>query len=139
MKKQLKYKWNFAIGTTSRVPRSGGSHYLIADFDGNIPTAFLLNLCYNSGARNIIIQKTPHGWHVYTDLEMTFGELQVILKWAKADPAWIAIGKERGYYFLADKSEIDFPYPVEHMVLHYGKKKTQNTKTLRPSIREKGN
>lgn len=133
-------KWRFAIGTTSRVPGSGGLHYFIADFDSDrFPlTDFMLTIQL-SLASNIILQKTRHGWHVYTDYVVNFKQLVALLKWVQADPVWIKIGKERGYYFLADKSEIDFPYPVEHMVLHYGKEKAKNSKTLRSSIRAKSN
>jgi hypothetical protein len=122
-------KWRFAIGTTSRVPNSGGiPHYFIADFDGRYPHDDFLNGVLSS-AYNIIWQRTPHGWHLYTDLKMSFEKLTQTLKMVGADPAWVRIGKERGYYFLADKSRICFPWPVEHMVIHHGKEKAQNTST----------
>ena len=89
---------------------------------------------------NLILQRTTHGWHLYTDAIMTLEQVIEHLTYMGADPAWIDIGKERGYYFLADKKEIDFPWPVEHMVIHYGKRqKARNSKTSRLSIREEDN
>lgn len=121
----MKTKWKFGIGTTSRVPRSK-LHYFIADFDGPIPHGTVIewmlgNFPFETG---VIIQNTPHGWHVYTDWQITFSKLVQMLKDIGADPAWIRIGEKRGYFFLADKKEIDFPWQVEHMVIHYDKKKT---------------
>lgn len=119
-------KWKFAIGTTSRVPHSGGLHYLIVDFDTEKPDfSFIRKLAIN----NAIVQRTKHGWHVYTDLQLEFVTVVNVLKhMIDADPNWIRIGQERGYYFLADKSQVVFPWPVEHMVLRYAKEKTQNSK-----------
>jgi len=130
-----KAKWRFAIGTTSRVPDSGGLHYLIADFDDSI------NLSVNLGSlgNNIMFQRTPHGWHMYSDTVLPFKLLIQKLKQLSADPNWIRIGEERGYLFLADKSAIVFPWPVEHMVIHYGKEKARNSKTSRSPVRKKGN
>ena len=119
-----KNKWRFAIGTTSRVPHSGGSlHYLIADFDDDtfpLHDPYLCGILFD--ASNVILQRTKHGWHLYSDLVFEFDKLINVLKAIGADLAWVSIGKERGYYFLADKQEIDFPYSVEHMVIHYDKK-----------------
>lgn len=118
-----KNKWRFAIGTTSRVPFLTASHYFIADFDNEpFSNDKLRNtlLCCD----NIILQQTQHGWHLYSDLVMSFEELFQTLKEVGADKSWIKIGHKRGYYFLADKSLIFFPWPVEHMVIHYDKKKT---------------
>jgi hypothetical protein len=112
-------KWRFAIGTTSRVPDSGGLHYLIADFDNPNVSIQLGKL----GACNLIMQRTDHGWHLYTDVVLPFNLLVSALKELGADPAWIEIGKKRGYYFLADKSMIVFPWKVEHMVIHHAKEK----------------
>jgi hypothetical protein len=118
-------KWKFAIGTTSRLPKSG-LHYLIADFDGpliNRPTLRLvINCC------RFKLQATKHGWHLYTDQVMDFPTLIKTLKQIGADRAWIRIGQKRGYMFLADKKEIKFPWPVEHMVIHHGKEKAQNSR-----------
>jgi hypothetical protein len=119
------YKWRFAIGTTSRVPDSGGAHYLIADFDGNLPP---FNKLEKMQVNNMLLQRTAHGWHLYTDYVVyDLSILAYRLRLLGADEAWIQIGYARGYYFLADKSKVVFPWPVEHMVLHYGKKQTQNT------------
>lgn len=132
-KKKLPHKWRFAIGTTSRIPHdAGGFHYLMADFDGD---KFPARRSYMWGllemASHVIMQRTPHGWHLYTDLRFDFNSLTQILEAIGADAAWVRIGKERGYYFLADKSEIDFPYPVEHMVLH-GQKERRTLDSSRP-------
>jgi hypothetical protein len=108
-------KWKFAIGTTSRVPDSGGLHYLIADFDDRyLPAGIFKN------GNNFIVQRTEHGWHVYTDCITTFEGVINLLKQIGADPVWIKIAEERGYLFLADKYKLEFPWPVEHMVLYRG-------------------
>jgi hypothetical protein len=123
---RMKSKWRFAIGTTSRVPHSKTLHYLIADFDSITLNQVLINLgtILLGGMKfeNILIQRTRHGWHVYTDCILPFRSLLSTLRILDADRSWIRIGEKRGYLFLADKSEIDFPWPVEHMVIHYGKK-----------------
>jgi hypothetical protein len=124
-----KCKWRFAIGTTSRVPAREGYHYLIADFDraefpGGDP--FLAGILING---HHYWESTPHGWHLYTNIVFNFKKLVKTLRMIEADPAWIEIGKERGYYFLAHKSPLQFRWPVEYMYLHHGKKETHNTKT----------
>lgn len=118
-------KWRFGIGTTSRVPQSK-LHYFIADFDGPIPHKTVVEWMLSNfpSTTEVIRQKTHHGWHIYTDWKMTFTKLVQTLKLIGADPSWIRIGEKRGYFFLADKAEIQFPWPVEHMVIHHGKKKT---------------
>ena len=122
----VKYKWRFAIGTTSRVPAREGYHYLIADFDGEAfpETNSALQLFLKKD--NCFWEKTPHGWHLYTNIEMTFDTLVILLHCIDADPAWIKIGEERGYFYLAHKTFLNFPWPVEYMCLnsYYGKKET---------------
>lgn len=131
-------KWQFAIGTTSRVPDSGGLHYVIADFDSHqLPKeaiTFIKTVVFG-----VVFQRTDHGFHMYTNHKTDFGNLVKTLEFIKADPVWIKIGKERGYYFLADKSATIFPWPVERMVLYIGKKETRNTTASRPPVRKKGN
>lgn len=117
--KPIPNKWKFAIGTTSRVPNSGGLHYLIADFDDHkIDFGWISRF-----ANNAILQKTPRGWHVYTDTVVPFDILVDRLRKIGVDPVWLKIGKERGYLFLADKRIIVFPWPVENMVIYDGKEK----------------
>lgn len=122
-----KLKWKFAIGTTSRVPNSGGKiHYLIADFDGPIiNTPALTGTVKKAKA---ILQVTANGFHLYTNIQMTFESLVSTLKLIKADPAWIRIGQKRGYFFLADKDYINFTWSVEHMRISYVKEKAQNSR-----------
>ena len=118
IKKEAPYKWNFAIGTTSRVPNSKqGLHYFIADFDGIdfVPLTATALLSDNE----IIIQKTPNGIHLYSNLKLTFKQLIRLLKICGADPGWIRIGKKRGYFFLADKNEVEMNWPVERMFLRW--------------------
>lgn len=135
--KKIPDKWKFAIGHTSRVPNSGGLHYLIVDFDTEKPDfSFIRKLAIN----NAIIQRTKHGWHVYTDLQLEFDTVVNVLKnMIDADPVWIRIGQKRGYYFLADKQAIIFPWPVEPMVIYIGKEKTQDSTAPGLSFRKKGN
>jgi hypothetical protein len=115
---QAKYKWKFAIGTTSRVPHSK-LHYLIVDFDEEHPR---FSLIAGMNPDHMFIQKTPHGWHVYTDLQVTFSKLGQLLEIVGADKSWISIGKSRGYFFLADKGPVPLPWPVERMKLHAKKR-----------------
>lgn len=117
----LNNKWRFAIGTTSRVPGSR-LHYLLADFDDklNMKMWLLVGMLATLGL-TYRLQETPHGFHLYTNVQLTFSQLVRTLKKLDADPAWISIGKERGYYFLADKKRIRFNWKVEHMVIHHAK------------------
>lgn len=122
-RKTVKDKWRFAIGTTSRVPHSGGVlHYLIADFDNHWPKEAVEYI--NETCEQAVLQKTPHGWHLYTNRIITFDGMDKVLHSIGADPVWIEIGKKRGYYFLADKDRINFSWEVEHMAIFYGKEKT---------------
>jgi hypothetical protein len=163
-----KDKWRFAIGTTSRVPdqpdtggnsgqisssavcyyfqdspknhspkNSGDRHYFMCDIDNFEWNEALVNVLQIPN--HVIIQRTPHGWHIYTDLQVTWKSLVILLKKVGADPAWVSIGESRGYYFLADKSEIQFSWPVEHMVLHYGEEKAQDSEKTRLLVPKKGN
>lgn len=114
-------KWNFAIGTTSRVPYCKRLHYFIADFDcEKLPDNVIENISYWS--KHVFIQKTKNGYHVYTDCKLTFNSLVKKLRHCKADKKWVSIGKKRGYFFLADKSHVILPWHVERMVLNYNGK-----------------
>lgn len=117
------YKWKFAIGTTSRVPNSKQQHYLIADFDKvpHLPRIMAL------GANNMMLQRTPNGWHLYTDLQYSFKKLCEVLSIIGADKKWISIGKSRGYLFLADKQAVYLPWPVERMNIYAKKERQGNT------------
>ena len=110
-----KYKWYFAIGTTSRVPGSK-KHYLIMDFDNPDSIFSLGEDLY--GASKAVIQKTPHGWHIYTNRICSWKELLSILRnQFLVDQKWIDIGEERGYLFLADKDRMHMEWPVERMII----------------------
>jgi hypothetical protein len=123
---RAKTKWRFAIGTTSRVPGRPGVHYFIADFDD-------VNLMHVYRSRNNYLleilnsatyfqwQRTPHGWHLFTNVTMKFCDMKWLLIHTMADTSWITIGYQRGYWFLADKEHMRFPYPVERMKIYNGK------------------
>ena len=115
------YKWNFAIGTTSRVPYFYNRHYLIADVDGRIQPV-IKNLFSKLTPDHIFIQTTQNGYHIYTDYQLNFTDLVLLLHKIGADKTWIEIGQKRGYFFLADKAQIIFPWPVERMILHAKKR-----------------
>lgn len=124
MKNKLSNKWSFAIGHTSRVPRSGGVlHYLIADLDTGEEDPWPQLECLPwDKISSAILQRTQHGWHLYTDYRGTMIEITDLLRYIGADHNWIEIGIRRGYWFLADKDEVHFNWPVECMVIYDGKK-----------------
>lgn len=116
-------KWRFAIGTTSRVPRSYDPltsehlHYLILDIDGKLnPLRWqkLVRLCPHA-----ILEKTRNGFHVYTDIRVHSSEFIRLARRFGADPVWINIGHKRGYWFLAERYRpINPPWNVERMTLN---------------------
>ena len=120
--KKIAYKWKFAIGTTSRVPDNPTWHYFIADYDGK--DAVMLRVINEEMERltaegwKFVIQETPHGFHLYSNLTLQFYELIQCLKNCGADRGWLRIGKRRGYFFLADKDMVLMSWPVERMMLH---------------------
>lgn len=126
MKNQPKTKWRFAIGTTSLVPTAPRLHYLIADVDGPYINATLAHFAW-LGVKNFTLQRTRHGWHVYTKTRMPWRKLTATLsRTPGVDQAWLRIGLTRGYLFLADKHAVPLNWSVKRMVLTLAKKKTQN-------------
>lgn len=124
------YKWEFAIGTTSRVPESP-HHYLILDIDTHDDKKLQRTLG-RLQAFSYKAQKTPNGYHIYTDLEVySIAEFVRHAKDLGADPAWLRIGEKRGYFFLADRRKVELDWPVERMLIHYGKKKGEALNTRR--------
>lgn len=123
--KKAEYKWNFAMGTTSRVPGRKGYHYLIVDIDGYLRPVILKRL-EEFRIQRMMWFRTKHGWHLYTDLVLSFKKLLIALKKIGCDPMWLHIGKNRGYFFLADYELIEPAWPVERMVLYRGKRKKVN-------------
>lgn len=126
-------KWDFAIGTTSRVPGRPNYHYLIVDVDeSRLQT--LPELLRQLGAKTIILQGTPSGgWHVYTNIIYSWRQLFHFMP-TYADQKWLSIGKRRGYLFLADKNVITMPWPVERMVLHFDRKAYNGEKRKRKTL-----
>ena len=121
-KTKPKSKWRFAIGTTSLVPTEPGMHYLIADVDGHNLSTTIIHFIIWSGVRSFHVQHTNSGWHIYTDQRYTWRRLLRILSVTPGvDQKWVAIGRQRGYLFLADKGAVMLNWPVKRMVLHYGK------------------
>jgi len=113
-----KYKWKFALGTTSRVPNSQ-LHYLILDIDTRTSKAIAGLFISLLGVKHYFVQETENGLHVYTDKKIRFDQFEINARAAGADPSWIRIGLKRRYWFLADKDPIILPWSVERMVLHY--------------------
>src|SRR5271170_4804491 len=121
-----KSKWRFAIGTTSLVPTSPRLHYLMADIDS---CSFICSLSQTLshfawlGVKNFTLQRTRHGWHIYTDTRMPWRKLTATLsRTPGVDQAWLRIGLQRGYLFLADKAPVPLNWPVKRMVLSYDRK-----------------
>jgi hypothetical protein len=110
-------KYRFMLGTTSRVPKSPGWHYLMLDIDGEMtPEAY--NLIHEV---RYFLQKTNSGWHVFFPIQM---RLKIMLSRATelgADPVWADLALKRGWAFLADKGKTRIPWPVERMVLAWRK------------------
>lgn len=120
--REKKSKWDFAVGTTSRVPDCDGVqlHYLILDID-----EFFVDLGLLDSIGGVAkVQKTKHGYHIYTNLVYGFSWCCELAEMFGADKAWIRIAKTRGYFFLADKNLIDVPWPVERMAIHCRRKNT---------------
>ena len=119
-----KRKWSFAIGTTSLVPKHKSLHYLMADVDSNYCFS-TLGYFSELGVKNFTLQRTPHGWHIYTDTKMPWRKLTSTLsRTPGVDQSWLHIGIQRGYLFLADKSPgVPLYWSVKRMVLHHEKSK----------------
>jgi hypothetical protein len=104
-------KWQFAIGTTSRVPGSNYLHYLILDIDRATKAPAKFMRCEQRW------QKTQSGWHLYTPWQMSFQDFLMNAEVYGADKKWLTIAEKRGYAFLADKKYLALPWPVERMVI----------------------
>jgi len=114
------YKWEFAIGTTSRAIDEKGKvksrrHYLIADVDGakNVERAILF---FSATVDDFFVQKTQHGAHIFSNREVS-SELFICLLRGIADDSWLRIGQSRDYWFLADKRPVQLAWKVERMTL----------------------
>jgi hypothetical protein len=127
MSKQPKTKWRYAMGTTSRVPGSF-LHYLIIDVDQpRIPFPLLRWVTEHTNATGIYLQRTNHGWHIFTNHVSSFKSIiQKLTHRKHVDQKWLSIAKQRGYLFLADKDKTTFPWPVGRMQIYYKEKKNKN-------------
>lgn len=67
---------------------------------------------------NAVLDRTPHGFHVYTDYLVSTGEFIRLARKLGADRNWIEIGEKRGYWFLAEKRPLQLNWKVQRMVLH---------------------
>lgn len=119
-------KWRFAIGTTSRVPDCpvtvlGGLHYLILDIDRK-------EFPFHTLGSKYIAQPTRSGWHIYTPQTYYFEVMLEIALDFGADPFWCGFASRRGYAFLADKSPVAIPWPVERMVIGQDAKRLRRHK-----------
>jgi hypothetical protein len=123
MKRQCqRAKWKFAIGTTSLVPDTS-LHYLILDVDNDQTEPTLRYLTDVLHVTDLAAYPTPHGWHIYTAYKLSFLLLiQCISNVPNVDTQWLAIGRKRGYMFLADYKPVILPWPVVRMVLNHGKR-----------------
>lgn len=101
-------------------------HYLIVDIDTTNDTDRQETEHYlcNTLSLNVYGTHTPHGWHFYTDLKLTWRELLYTLRQVPhVDKKWLSIGERRGYLYLADKDVVSLPWPVTRMILHTRKTK----------------
>lgn len=120
---RAKTKWKFAVGTTSLVPHTNGLHYMIIDTDTRAAVNSVIKFLDTLGVKNVGWFKTPNGWHVYTDQVYPWRKLLAVLSTVpNVDHKWLAIGRRRGYLFLADYAPVHLDWPVVRMVIHYGKK-----------------
>jgi hypothetical protein len=116
-------KWKFAIGTTSLWVPDHRWHYLIIDVDHQNVKETLTYLLDVLFITELAVYPTPHGWHIYTDRKLTWSGLYATLQHVPGvDQQWLAIGRKRGYLFLADYKPVVLPWPVVRMVLHVKKK-----------------
>lgn len=116
-----KEKWRFAVGTTSRVIGTNGTdrHFLILDIDSiEFDTSEIHDFVNSMDCRSFLMP-SPRGWHLFTDLIVSFNEFKTYAKELGADSAWIAIGESRGYWFLADYMQVLLPWTVERMMLRW--------------------
>ena len=100
-------KYHFMLGTTSRVPGQPGWHYLILDIDKKIEIQI----------EDAVVQKTENGFHVYTPQVMRLKPMLKLAVKLGADKGWAEIALKRGYAFLADKSPVHMPWPVDRQVV----------------------
>lgn len=116
---EAKYKWRFAVGTTSRVPGAKGLHYLILDIDDKQHPANLLAELWEIGFRTKV-QPTENGWHIFTDAIFNLDGCGALALRCGADIKWVELAMKRGYFFLADKKRVSLEWPVERMVIYRG-------------------
>ncbi len=126
---RTKYKWQFAIGTTSRVPGEqkgiDSLHYFIMDIDGEdavsvlkIVASYITKLGFQ-----YVPQQTKNGFHLYSNMMMPLRQCLILALQLGADMKWCLIAARRGYFFLADKKIVELPWPVERMIIHAKKRK----------------
>lgn len=95
---------------------------MILDLDSKNDLIYALDFLQQREANRIAaILPTPHGYHIYTNIETSFNRAIWLAHHAGADPSWIKIARKRGYFFLADKRKVVLPWPLERMIL-YAKK-----------------
>lgn len=126
-KKKLTKKWKFCIGTTSRIPHEqtklreqtigNNRHYLMLDIDGKLSFRHWKRIL--DADPLAVLERTPKGFHVYTSIRLSGRQFVKMAKKFGADPVWIEIGRQREYWFLADKCRrTPLQWKVERMILH---------------------
>ena len=120
---KAKAKWDFAIGTTSRVPGTKGFHYLILDIDTKGKQLEVACNKLDALGCDYVTQETRNGFHIYTNFITSFFEVLFLAKIIGADETWLKIGQRREYLYLADKDQINLAWPVERMIIHHGQKR----------------
>lgn len=123
-------KYHFMIGTTSRVPKAPGWHYLILDVDQKeLPD----NLYQFLHSVRFEIQKTKNGWHVYTDHVMRLRAMIGKALTFGADKTWAKLALGRGWAFLADKKRVKIPWAVERKIIAWREPSDSNRSKGRSS------
>ena len=83
------------LGVSSQVAWDKTRHWLLADFDGDLPNPELALSKFHFS------YKTPHGYHGILFKSATFAETaKRLLSIDGIDKTWVSIGIKRGYWFL---------------------------------------
>jgi hypothetical protein len=90
----------WALGITSHVKNST-KHYFLLDLD-RVPYRKVLKIVSELRKKCdfVVYYRTAHGYHVITNLKVSYREFAIKALQMGADPVWVSFGLRRGYWFL---------------------------------------